>query len=323
MNHTIMIVDDEGNVLRALNRDFRQEPYGVTLASSAEEGLKLIEAGETPSVVISDERMPGMNGSEFLREVRNRLPDSIRIILTGHGDLESAITAINEGEIYRYILKPWSSDDLRLLVRHCIERFELVQQNRELTEALEEKNTELNELSKVLEEMVQERNRELQERVVQLEGRDRILEHLLTVHPLEDILTTVLEVVRDAVGAERACVHLYTDEGDLVPRAALLDEAVESDPSRLADDTLDEAEKIAVAETRASDEKAADLGDRRYGFPIHRGDLRLGVLEVAFSAEVGLDVIEVVGGYVQQASIAICETQMFRRLEEIDPSKGS
>lgn len=310
MDHTILAVDDEENVLRALNRVFRQEPFRFVTANGGEAALKEINAGLTPTLVISDQRMPGMSGSEFLSRVKELLPDTMRIILTGHGDLESAIAAINDGEVYRYILKPWGDDDLRLVVRSCIERYELIAENRQLTEALFEKNRQLEELSSALDEMVSERNRALEMKVRQLEGRDRILQHLLQVHPLEETLTTVLEVLRDAAEAERAVIHLLSD-GSPEPGAVLEGGEVTLDDDRLSRAKLDADALETYGESLVSDTVTTpDGGQKVFAIPVRRGELSLGLIEITFAEVVGTDVVEAVEGYAQQAGIAICDSRM-------------
>ena len=104
---TILCVDDEPNILASLRRLFRRENYRVLCAGSAAAGVALLEQEEV-DIVISDMQMPEVNGTEFLECVRRRWPSTLRMLLTGHADVESTIGAINRGEIYRYITKPWS-----------------------------------------------------------------------------------------------------------------------------------------------------------------------------------------------------------------------
>lgn len=111
MHPKVLIVDDQPLVLDVVKELLARGPYQVISANSAEAALKLME-DETIDVVVSDERMPGMQGSEFLAIVRKRFPDTVRIILTGHASVETAIRAINEGEIFRLLTKPVSSQDL-------------------------------------------------------------------------------------------------------------------------------------------------------------------------------------------------------------------
>ncbi|MCX8017852.1 MAG: EAL domain-containing protein, partial [Rhodocyclaceae bacterium] len=108
---SVLIVDDEPSILSALRRLLRREGYTILAATSAEEGLELLAAHEV-GVVISDARMPGMSGAEFLGRVRDMYPDTMRIMLSGYTDLEAVTSAVNRGELFRFIAKPWDDADL-------------------------------------------------------------------------------------------------------------------------------------------------------------------------------------------------------------------
>jgi len=112
----ILCVDDEPNILASLRRLFRQAGFQVLVAGGGAEALQILEA-EAVDLVISDMRMPGMNGAEFLHEVRQRWPERMRILMTGQSDMASTIDAINRGEIFRYVPKPWDDGDLLLRTR--------------------------------------------------------------------------------------------------------------------------------------------------------------------------------------------------------------
>lgn len=116
---TILVVDDQPMVLSSLKKLLSQAPYLVLTAASAHEALDQLERHKV-EVVISDERMPGMPGSEFLSIVRERWPETVRIILTGYASVESAIRAINEGEIFRFLTKPCTSHELHAAVRAAL-----------------------------------------------------------------------------------------------------------------------------------------------------------------------------------------------------------
>ena len=131
MQHVIMIVDDEPPVRELLMDAFALEPWEVLCAGTAEEALDIL-AREPVDVVVSDEKMPGMSGSEFLAVVRQQYPDTIRMILTGHASLESAIRAINEGEIYRFFTKPCNMVDLIVTIRQALQQKELMDENQRL-----------------------------------------------------------------------------------------------------------------------------------------------------------------------------------------------
>ena len=131
MQHNVLIVDDEPTITDMLRDVLSREPYGILTADSAEKAFPIL-AREQVDVVISDEIMPGMSGSEFLALVRQKYPDTIRMILTGHGSLESAIRAINEGEIYRFFTKPCNVFDLAITIRQALQQKELMKESQRL-----------------------------------------------------------------------------------------------------------------------------------------------------------------------------------------------
>jgi len=143
----ILLVDDEVNVLSSLTRALFDEPYEVTCAKSGEEALELIAA--TPfKLVISDERMIGMQGSELLAIIKEQYPHTVRILLTGHATLEAAMKAVNQGEIYRFFTKPWNDTDLKFAIRSAIERFDLEAENRRLLATVKNQAMEIKVLEK-------------------------------------------------------------------------------------------------------------------------------------------------------------------------------
>ena len=147
MTNPILLVDDEVNVLSALTRALFDEPYQVTCVQSGEEALELI--AKTPfKVVISDERMIGMQGSELLALLKERYPDTLRILLTGHATLEAAMKAVNQGEIYRFFTKPWNDTDLKFAIRSALERFDLEAENRRLLATVKNQAMEIKVLEK-------------------------------------------------------------------------------------------------------------------------------------------------------------------------------
>jgi signal transduction histidine kinase len=144
MKHTILLVDDEIDNVEALERIFRKK-YTVLKATSAAEGLALLKKHDV-ALIISDQRMPKKTGVEFLKESIEIHPDAIRILLTGHTDIDSVIDAINSGEVYRYITKPWDSVDLANTVDKAIERFEMAHELREKNIQLQKAYDELKTL---------------------------------------------------------------------------------------------------------------------------------------------------------------------------------
>ena len=146
--YRLLLVDDEPGIVKALSRVFRQENYDVLTAGSGQEGLDKLAEGPV-HLVISDFMMPGMNGAQFLREVKQRSPDTIRIMLTGHANTDAVMGAINDGAVYKFILKPWNDDDLRVTVALALEQFDLIIRNRQLKTENEKKSKEISALSKL------------------------------------------------------------------------------------------------------------------------------------------------------------------------------
>jgi len=157
---TLLCVDDEPNILSALRRTFHPDHYRILTAASGAEGLHLLNS-ETVDLIISDMRMPEMNGAQFLTRVREAWPDTVRILLTGYADIGSTIEAINQGEIYRYIPKPWDDQEVRLVVRHALERKLLEREKARLEALTQRQNVELQSLNASLEDKVKERTAEL------------------------------------------------------------------------------------------------------------------------------------------------------------------
>lgn len=137
----VLYVDDEPSNLSSFNASFRKE-FDVMVAENAEEGMKILESAPDTHVVIADQRMPGTTGVEFLSQIRPVYPDIIRILLTGYSDIEAVIGAINEGQVYRYIDKPWDFENIKIALKNAREiydtRRELKEKNKSLQKALKE-----------------------------------------------------------------------------------------------------------------------------------------------------------------------------------------
>ncbi|MEJ2881984.1 response regulator [Pedobacter sp. GR22-6] len=130
----VLYVDDEVHNLNSFKAGFRRL-FNVFVAESAAEGRKILEA-ENIQVIITDQRMPVMTGIEFLESIIPDFPDPIRILLTGYADINAVIDAINKGQVYKYIQKPWMDEDLRINIEKAYEIYALRKENRELTEQL-------------------------------------------------------------------------------------------------------------------------------------------------------------------------------------------
>ncbi len=144
---TVLLVDDEPGVTAALARAFHKEPWRILEARSGPEALRVMER-EPVDVIISDEEMPGMSGGELLSEARRRFPEAVRMVLTGRARMDAVIRAINEGEIYRFLLKPCHEGDLRLNIRQALELKALRSENRTLSETVRVQRSLLQELER-------------------------------------------------------------------------------------------------------------------------------------------------------------------------------
>ena len=159
--HSLLLVDDEENILNSLKRTLRKEQYRIITAQSGMEGLSVIDR-EKISLVLSDHRMPGMEGGEFLNEVRQKSPDTIRMMLTGYADMQSVMNAINHGEVYRFITKPWDDEEIRFIVRDALRHYDLIDENKALQALTHRQNIELKDLNNNLEDKVAERTKEVE-----------------------------------------------------------------------------------------------------------------------------------------------------------------
>lgn len=133
--HTVLLVDDEPLIITALMRVLQDLPVTIRSASSGSEGLEILRDQEV-QVVISDERMPHMAGSDFLAMVKEQYPATIRMMLTGHASIEAAMRAVNEGAIYRFFLKPWNDLDMVLAVKSACDLYDVEEENRTLLRML-------------------------------------------------------------------------------------------------------------------------------------------------------------------------------------------
>ena len=143
---TLLLLDDEANILTSLKRLLRREGYTILIANNSTEAFELL-AAHPVGVVVSDQRMPDMTGTEFLSRVKELYPDTVRMVLSGYTDLQSVIEAINEGSIYRFLTKPWDDDQLRSTLREAFLQQEMVQENVLLNQQNREHAARLQEIT--------------------------------------------------------------------------------------------------------------------------------------------------------------------------------
>ena len=174
MKHNILLVDDEANVLKSLKRLFVDTDYKIFTAESGERGLELC-AKEEISLIMTDYRMPSMNGVQFLAKVKELYPRSIRIILSGYADVSAIVEAINDGQVYKFLSKPWHDQDLLTTVQRSLEHYDLQGENATLLDNLKTANFELQKLTESLELKVEDRTRDLALKNRALETAQRLL----------------------------------------------------------------------------------------------------------------------------------------------------
>lgn len=221
MKYHLLFVDDNKVVLKSLQALFAQEPYVLHFAKDGPEALALLSEGLEPAAIVTDQRMPGMSGTDFLHEAKMICPDAMRLILTGHTDFTTAMDGINHSGIYRLIMKPWDKEDLKQAVADAIQHFNIRQENIRLKEEVIDKNKKLTAFNDHLEQLVEERTHaleevygrisnltmELQQKVSELEGHARINKHILTIHDLQDTLQVILSVICEVIDGEQAFIY--------------------------------------------------------------------------------------------------------------------
>ena len=216
-DNNLLVIDDEPSILSSLKRQFRRN-YQVYIAHSAQEGLEVMKA-HSIQVIISDQRMPGMNGAEFFDQVKHDYPDATRLLLTGYADIQAVIEAINDGNIFRYITKPWDPTELDTIVREAFERHNLIVRNKELVKQLQEANRDLEKRVKA--------------RTVELTELNKEKDHMIGIvaHDLRGPLGSI-RMAHDVI-----CEDL-TDTVTQEEFLGLIDEVAEK-ALRLIDDLLD------------------------------------------------------------------------------------
>ena len=144
MSHTVLLIDDEQNVLEGLMRALHKEPYEILTAHNAEEAAAILE-DRSVDLIVSDEEMPGMSGTEFLGRVAQEYPDTVRLVLTGNPTLPAALRAINEGKVYQFFTKPCNEIDLAITIRRALEQKDLLKKSRDLLEVTKRQSALIDE----------------------------------------------------------------------------------------------------------------------------------------------------------------------------------
>lgn len=195
--HTVLVVDDEPGILRSVKRVLRREGYRVELAEGGRAGIEYLENNPV-SLVICDQRMPDVPGSEVLARAFELQPDAFRITLTGYTDMEAAQKSINEGRVNQFLTKPWNDDHLKQCVADGVRAHQLILDNRELESRVKEQNDRLEAWNQELEQAVKTRTSELQKRNRQLDKMVAFFENMLRDTVV--VLASMLEMASPALG---------------------------------------------------------------------------------------------------------------------------
>lgn len=228
---TVLLVDDEVNILQSLQRLLRRETFRIVTAGSGADGLQLLSQLSNVALIVSDQRMPQMNGAEFLERSRSHAPDAVRMLLTGYTDLGDAVDAINHGGISRYLSKPWDDTDLLQAIRGAVETYQLAHENKRLQELVSKQNQELQEWNCNLKErvmqqtaVVRQKNEELQQAVTrQKEASHKIIFSLVSLVEMRGKRSRMhAHNVEKLAGLVAADLGLPLEEQQTIKTAAML-----------------------------------------------------------------------------------------------------
>lgn len=226
----VLVVDDENHILKAVRRMFSEHTFDVVTAENGDQARKILE-NMPVAVLISDHRMPGMIGAELLDFASREHPNVVRVMLTGNNDVDTAIRAINEGQVFRFLTKPWEHDHFLEVVEQALAQHELLVSNERFREHIQHQNEKLRRLNDELEERVEERTREVRRRKQEIsrlyrelqDSFDGVINGMLSIMELGDI-NVVEHCQRTASRVRMFGEHLglHVDTVRRLERAALL-----------------------------------------------------------------------------------------------------
>jgi len=172
----VLFVDDEENILKSLKRLLMDEDIDILTATSGEQGLDVLRNTPEIGLIVSDQRMPGLLGADFLRQSRGIAPDALRIMLTGYADINATIDAINKGGAYLYINKPWDDEEMIRTIRDALRQCRLISENKRLSALVQKQNEELQEWNRNLKSRVLEHTAAIRIRNDELHGLNERLQ---------------------------------------------------------------------------------------------------------------------------------------------------
>jgi response regulator RpfG family c-di-GMP phosphodiesterase len=310
----VLFVDDEENILKSLKRLLVDEEIEILTATSGEQGLDLLRDTEDVGLIVSDQRMPGLSGADFLRQSREIAPDTLRIMLTGYADINATIDAINKGGAYRYISKPWDDEEMIQIIRDAVRQCRLISENKRLSALVRKQNEELKEWNGNLKGRVLEQTaavrirsdelRELNEKLRKnyencleafsalVELRDRETEN----HSRNVAKTSVMVAERMDLSAEEIEVIKVASLLHDIGKIGISDKLLRGETAGISPDELDEYRQHAVRGQAAIDSiedlRPAGIVIRHHhenfdgsGFPdrLAKGDIPVGARIIALA----------------------------------------
>lgn len=291
MGHVVLFVDDEQKVLDSVRRTLHGSDFRMEIAVGGREGVKKCQQ-IAPSVIVTDMRMPEMDGVTFLQEARKLHPEAVCMVMSAYSDLDKIMSAINEQHIWRYITKPWETEDLKLAIQNAMEMFEyrdgkkkLEASLEELLATLEEKNRQIEEMNSLLEEKVKERT-------LQLREKNEILQMLV-----EDATTAeVMKKICLAI-AHHLCVSpVFIDVPFLPASFSGTDEPLPAELKSIGEKAMQDGKEITAASCIAK--------------PLVKGESALGSLLITHPEKVnGQKLADAVGNYLPAAILCLMQAK--------------
>lgn len=222
--YTILLLDDEESILKSLGRLLRQLKETTCLSTTDPYEAEELLRREDVDLIIADERMPRVRGHAFLAYVKERYPDTVRIIITGYHDPDIIEAAINRGEVYRFLRKPWDDEELLTTIRRALEHGRLEREHHRLEEELKQKNRELELMNSRLESRVQRRTAELEKTLRMLkESRDRAVDGF---ENSTNLLSSLIHLFQRDIGNHARRVAMLCDR--LAPELEITGEAAKN-----------------------------------------------------------------------------------------------
>lgn len=256
MSHTVLFVDDEQPVLDSIKRNlFREKDYFVETANGGASGLAKVKRF-MPSVIVTDMRMPEMDGPTFLQQAQLIQPDAIYMVLSGHSEIDSVMSTINDCHVWRYIAKPWQKEELRIALANALEMYEHREERKVLLEGLQIKTRQLEELNHILEDKVRERSQQLQD-------RNDILQLIVEDAPTQQVCQKICQTI--ARQLQLSPVHIS------VP---FLDKSFSDDDSPLS-------EALMRVRQQALSSHQEYVDDEGMALPLIKNGVILGVVLIA------------------------------------------